>query len=86
MKKSKIERLLRYLQTLATLRTKIIRRVDEYPHFIWLNEIAENEKCYCKIKEKKDESDIVAEVKLTRKPEIPSALREYLKKSWNFMR
>ncbi|GAQ95560.1 superfamily I DNA and/or RNA helicase [Thermodesulfovibrio aggregans] len=79
MKKSKIERLLRYLQTLATLRTKIIRRVDEYPHFIWLNEIAENEKCYCKIKEKKDESDIVAEVKLTRKPEIPSALREYLK-------
>jgi superfamily I DNA and/or RNA helicase/transcription elongation GreA/GreB family factor len=74
----RIERLINYLRGLATLRTKIIQRIDDYPYVIWLYEISEKEKCFCKLDDKKEDSNIVAEIKLPKKPYVPEELEIYI--------
>lgn len=78
----KLSRLIKYLQRLATLKTKIIRNVEEYPYIIWLYEIDEikhKKCCSSKFLNNEDpESDVLLEVGYVKKPPIPEQLKSFI--------
>lgn len=78
----KLSRLIKYLQHLATLKTKIIRNVEEYPYIIWLYEIDElkhKKCCSSKFLSNEDpESDLLLEIRYVKKTPIPEQLKRFI--------
>ncbi len=70
---AKAIRLIDYLIRLASLRSKIIRDVNEYAHVLWLDQIPREKGCFTRYWGEDEEysDDVWIEVKTTREPELP---------------
>ena len=70
----KVTRLVDYLTRLTSLRSKIIRSVDEYENVLWLKDIPEQNGCFTQAwgRDENYDSDIWVEVQNRREPELPS--------------
>jgi transcription elongation GreA/GreB family factor/very-short-patch-repair endonuclease/DNA replication protein DnaC len=72
--KSKVIRLVDYLIRLASLRTKIIRDVNEYQNVLWIKDIPRQKGCSTQAwgRDEDFDTDIWIEVQTQREPELPS--------------
>jgi len=70
----KAVRLVDYLLRLATLRSKLIRSIDEYEKVLWLSSIPREQGCFTQAwgRDEEYESDVWLEVKNRREPELPA--------------
>ncbi len=66
-------RLIKYLQALASLRTKIVRDIKDYENILWLHEIPDENECFTQAWGRNDdiEPDIWIEVKKRDEPVQP---------------
>jgi very-short-patch-repair endonuclease len=71
--RAKAIRLIDYLMRLASLRTKIIRDVNEYAQVLWFDQIPREKGCFSRSWGEDEEysDDVWIEVKTTREPELP---------------
>ncbi len=72
--RSKLIRLIDYLTRLATLRTKLVRDVDEYERTLWISSIPCEKECFTQAcgREEDIDSDIWIKIKSQREPKLPS--------------
>jgi len=70
----KAVRLVDYLLRLATLRSKLIRSIDEYEKVLWLSSIPREQGCFTQAwgRDEEYEFDVWLEVKNRREPELPA--------------
>ena len=78
-------RLIRYLQALASLRTKIVRDVEDYKNILWLHKIPPEKGCFTQAWGPNEdiESDIWIEVKKSDepvRPKVPKICDPWVKK------
>lgn len=78
-------RLIKYLQALASLRTKIVRDIQSYENILWLHEIPHEKGCVTQAWGNSEEigPDIWVEVQKTNEPllpKIPEACEQWVKK------
>jgi len=90
MEESKLLRLIDFLTRLASLRTKVIRDLGEYPKVLWLKDIPHQKGCFCQVwgRDEEYDSDVWIEVQNRREPELPSVpdvCKDWIEKSvlWN---
>lgn len=71
--KKKVIRLVEYLTRLASLRTKIIRTIDEYQNVLWINSVPHQKGCFTQAWGRNEEydSDVWIEIQTRREPELP---------------
>lgn len=69
----KVIRLVDYLTRLASLRSKIIRNIDEYQNVLWIKDIPKQKKCFTQAwgRDENYDSDAWVEVQNQREPELP---------------
>lgn len=67
-------RLVDYLLRLASLRSKLIRSIDEYEKVLWLSSIPHEQGCFTQAwgRDEEYESDVWLEVKNRREPQLPT--------------
>jgi len=70
----KVIRLVDYLTRLASLRSKIIRNIDEYQNVLWVKDIPQQKGCFTQAwgRDEDYDSDVWVEVQTRREPELPS--------------
>ncbi|KIX12115.1 AAA domain-containing protein [Dethiosulfatarculus sandiegensis] len=70
----KTVRLVDYLLRLATLRSKLIRKIDEYEKVFWLSSLPHERECFTQAwgRDEEHELDEWLEVQNRREPELPS--------------
>ncbi len=70
----KASRLVDYLLRLATLRTKLIRSIDEYTKVLWVSSIPREQGCFTNAwgRDEEYESDVWLEVQNRREPALPN--------------
>ena len=70
----KVIRLVDYLTRLASLRTKIIRNIDEYQNVLWVKDVPQQKGCFTQAWGRYEDydSDMWVEVQTRREPELPS--------------
>lgn len=75
---SREERLVRYLRSLAGLRTKTVRDVSRYEHRVWLGRIPEEPECFSRHRDEPldDDPDLWMEVRKPEEPLLPSPPEE----------
>ncbi len=72
IEKEKIIRLIEFLTSVASLRTKVIRDVKDYQRVIWFKDISQQKGCFCRLWEnEEDDPDIWLEIKHQQEPELP---------------
>ncbi|OGC81885.1 MAG: hypothetical protein A2W07_03560 [candidate division Zixibacteria bacterium RBG_16_43_9] len=71
--RAKAIRLIEYLKRLASLRTKIVRDLNEYAQVLWFDQIPREKGCYSRSWGADEEysEDVWIEVQTTREPELP---------------
>lgn len=69
----KVIRLVDYLTRLASLRTKIIRNIDEYQNVLWVKDVPQQKGCFTQAwgPDEEHEPDEWLEVQNRREPELP---------------
>lgn len=72
--KSKVVRLVEYLTRVASLRTKLIRDVDEYQNVLWIKDVPRKKGCFTQAwgRDEDFDPDVWVEVQTRREPELPS--------------
>ena len=83
----KVIRLIDYLTRLASLRTKIIRNIDEYQNVLWVKDIPLQKGCFTQAwgHDEDYDADVWIEVQTRREPELPSVpplCKEWVEKSF----
>lgn len=70
----KVIRLVDYLTRLASLRTKIIRNIDEYQNVLWVKDVPKQNGCFTQAwgPDEEHEPDEWLEVQNRREPELPA--------------
>lgn len=78
----KVVRLVDYLQRLTTLRTKLIRDINEYEKVFWVSKVPQERGCFTQAwgRDEEHEPDDWLEVQSRREPELPAASLSY--KDW----
>ena len=73
-KMQKVLRLVAYLTRLASLRTKIIRNIDEYQNVLWVKDVPRQKGCYTQAWGRYEDYDLDVwmEVQTRREPQLPS--------------
>ena len=85
-KTSKVIRLVDYLSRLATLRSKLIRDIDQYQKVLWLSDVPHEHECFTQAwgGDEEHESDEWLEVRNRSEPElptIPSSCKDWVNQS-----
>lgn len=72
-KAQKAVRLVDYLTRLASLRSKIIRSIDEYQKVLWVEQVPKQKGCFAQAwgRDEDYDSDVWVEVQTRREPELP---------------
>jgi hypothetical protein len=72
--KQKAINLVDYLIRLASLRTKIVRDINDYENILWLSEIPQQKLCFTQAwgRDEEYDSDIWIEIQTRREPELPT--------------
>jgi len=67
-------RLIEYLQRVASLRTKLVRDINDYERILWLSDIPQQKGCFTQAwgRHEDYDSDIWIEVQSRREPELPT--------------
>jgi very-short-patch-repair endonuclease len=70
----KAVRLVDYLTRLASLRSKVIRKIDEYQKVLWVEDVPKQTGCFTQAWGRNEDydSDVWVEVQTRREPELPS--------------
>jgi transcription elongation GreA/GreB family factor/very-short-patch-repair endonuclease len=81
--KSKVVRLIDYLTKLASLRSKIIRNVNDYSRVIWINDIPKQLGCFTQAWGRSEDIDTDIWVEIQNKPEpkqpnLPEQLKGFI--------
>lgn len=73
-KEDRAVRLIDYLIRIASLRTKLVRDVNEYEKILWLSDIPQKKGCFTQAwgRDEDYDSDIWIEVQTQREPELPT--------------
>lgn len=82
----KVIRLVDYLTRLASLRTKIIRDIDECQNVLWVKDIPRQKGCFTQAwgRDEEYDADVWIEIQTRREPEFPSVppvCKEWVEKS-----
>jgi very-short-patch-repair endonuclease len=74
MRNEKAVRLVEYLLRLASLRSKLVRDIDDYERVLWVNDIPRQKECFTQAwgRDEDYDTDIWAEVQKRHEPELPS--------------
>jgi transcription elongation GreA/GreB family factor/very-short-patch-repair endonuclease len=72
--RAKVMRLVSYLTKLASLRTKLIRDVNDYQNVLWMSDVPHEQHCFTQAwgREEEHEPDEWLEVQNRREPELPA--------------
>lgn len=67
-------RLIEYLQRVASLRTKLVRDINDYERILWLSDIPQQKGCFTQAwgRDEDYDSDIWIEVQTRREPALPT--------------
>ena len=70
----KAVRLVDYLTRLASLRSKVIRKIDEYQKVLWVEDVPKQTGCFTQAWGRNEDydSEVWVEVQTRREPELPS--------------
>lgn len=73
-KTQKVVRLVDYLTRLASLRTKIVRSVEDYEKVLWISEVPKQKGCFSQSwgRDEDFDPDVWLEIRTRREPELPS--------------
>lgn len=76
--RQKAVRLVDYLIRLATLRTKLVRDINDYEKILWLSDIPQQKGCFTRAwyRDEDYDSDTWIEVQTRREPELPTIPRQ----------